>query len=238
MISILGNLFNIAKLLVAHNAGKVVDNADTIIHISKSVQPAVTKTTTDEMLEKFSPQKIKKEVFVYTPIKNIEDNWILILKALNAKGICDADMCTYVLSTIFVENTPFKPSSEIASKYSTSSGEKPYDFSKYVGRMGNTTSEMASRFRGSGLLQLTGYENYKHMDEKLQLDGGLVQSGYIAASEPHISAYVLAQYMYDREGRIRAAIKLDDYRSLRRIVNGGIMHVAEFTEAYKKFKAF
>jgi len=196
---------------------------------------SVQLSNLDEMNVLFSAASVRKHLFPFTQLSNIEEHLPLILDALEKKSICDKDMICYVLATVVVECDVFKPVQETASKWSTKSGVKPFDFSKYDGRkdLGNTQAGDGASFKGRGMIQLTGRANYTVMDKKLKLDGEMIKNPDYALI-PQISAAVLAQYFEDREASIRTAITTSNYSKLRKIVNGGTIHLDKFTEAYKK----
>lgn len=181
--------------------------------------------------------EIKKQVFPFTPIDNIKNNWSLIVEALDKKDLLDKDMVCYSLATIAVENPGFIPISEKPSKYSDSDGQAPYNFSKYdtMTALGNTPEldGDGEKYKGRGLIQITGFNNYQDMDIKLNLDGGLLDNPD-AANEPHIASFIFAQYMKDRENRIRKAFLTKDLVTLRKVVNGGTIGLDKFKEAYEK----
>jgi predicted chitinase len=182
--------------------------------------------------------ELKKQIFPFTPMQDIKDHWPLILHALEVKDLLDKEMVCYSLATLAVENDKFKPVLERPSKYSDTDGQAPYNFSKYdkMTGLGNTPQldGDGELYRGSGFIQLTGKSNYKDMDKKLGLGGGLVEGGAEAANEPHIAAAIFAQYMKDREPRIRKAFSSNDLIALRKIVNGGTIGLAKFSDSYKK----
>lgn len=233
MNKILTSLLNVAKQLLTTKATKTI--IDPIEVVPETVVSTIQKDPVDEVLERFQPEVIQKILFPYTPLVNINTNWPLIVKSLVKRGLVDDKFICYVLATIKVENDKFKPINEVPSKWSTKSGQAPYDFSKYEFRkdLGNVEEGDGKKFAGRGLIQITGRYNYTVYDKKLKLDGGLIQHPE-AANEPHIAAAILAEYFEDRMDKIIPALTLNDYAKLRRIVNGGIIHLDKFTEAYKK----
>lgn len=187
------------------------------------------------VLSKEFMDAVKKQVFPYTPIKNIYENWPLIVEALDRRCILDKDFVCYSLATILVENSKFTSIKEVPSKWSTKNKQKPYDFSNYLNKGGNKTLSDCEKYRGSGYLQLTLKNNFIDMDKKLKLDGGLVEQGWKAAIVPQIAAAIFAQYMFDREDKARAAFIKKDYATLRKLVNGpAMLHLDKFTKAYQK----
>jgi hypothetical protein len=171
--------------------------------------------------------------FPYAKKEDIDLNYPLLVKALNKHGIFSREMLIYALATVSVEVPKFKPVKEIPSKYSTKNKLKPYDFSGYVGRMGNKDLEMATKYSGKGLIQLTGYNNYCDLDKKLLLNGELVQNPDLAL-DAKISAEVLAIYFKDRIDRVKQALINKDFAELRKIVNGGFHGLDKFVAKFKE----
>lgn len=233
MRNIFGTLIGLVQQALIKKNTAPVDPSEDII---PDIQPPVVEKKS--LLDTFEPEIIKKELFPFTPLNNIKEHWPLVVEALERRDIADPEMLCYVLATIAVENDKFKPLDEKPSKWSTKSGKPPYDFSKYEGRadLGNINPGDGSKFFGRGLIQITGRYNYSVYDKKLKLDGGLLEYPE-AANQPNIAAAILAEYFEDRMDKIRPALATNDYAKLRRIVNGGTIHLDKFTEAYKKARS-
>ena len=69
----------------------------------------------------------------------------------------------------------------------------------YGNRMGNNADE-GYKFRGRGIIQLTGKSNYADMDKKLGLNGELLKNPDLA-NDPNIAVKIASQYMSDRKGK-------------------------------------
>lgn len=232
----LGKILSVLPIIVSF-LSKKIPNGRTLVKITKEDDPISVENTFKEYLisDEFIGQ-LRSQVFPFTPIKNIKDNWPLVVEALDIRDLLFKDMVIYTLATILVENDKFKPVKEVASKYSTLNGKPPYNFSKYDvhPNLGNTKPGDGAHFRGAGLIQITGRANYTHMDKVLGLEGGLIEHGADAANQAKIAAAILAQYFKDREERILKALDLRDFPNLRRIVNGGTMHLDKFKDAFLK----
>jgi len=88
----------------------------------------------------------------------------------------------------------------------------------YEGRkdLGNTTPGDGVRFKGRGLIQLTGRANYAEMGTVLKLDlVGQPQS----VSDPYV--YLLVSCVFWQKNNINKYADLDDVISVTQIVNGG-----------------
>ena len=152
---------------------------------------------------------------------NSEQMKSLALKELAAKGITDPTQQANILANLEAESN-FKPRSENIEKYSAKtlmrlygpgSGNKvrfntleeaqaavdagPEKVGNiiYGGRMGNAADE-GYKFRGRGLVQLTGKDNYTAMSKKLGID---LVSNPDLANDPAIAAKIQAQYYADRK---------------------------------------
>ncbi|MBS7540041.1 peptidoglycan-binding protein [Ancylobacter lacus] len=104
----------------------------------------------------------------------------------------------------------------------------------YEGRrdLGNTEAGDGRRFKGRGLLQLTGRANYKAYGEALGID--LVGEPERAA-EPVLSLVIACEY-WKRRG-INKAADADDLVTVTRLVNGGQNGLDERGAYLRKAKA-
>lgn len=89
---------------------------------------------------------------------------------------------------------------------------------KYEGRkdLGNTQKGDGKRYKGRGLLQLTGRANYRDMGKKLNLD---LEGDPLLAGEPLISLRIACEYWKAR--KINADCDRDDLVTVTKKVNGG-----------------
>lgn len=145
-----------------------------------------------------------------------------VLAELQAKGITDPDAQANILANLQAESG-FKAQSEnlnysaktLMRLYGPGSGNKVRVKSLeeaqaivdkgpeavgnliYGGRMGNTADE-GYKYRGRGLVQLTGKDNYTAMSKKLGID---LVSNPDLANDPQIAAKISAQYYADRKSK-------------------------------------
>lgn len=103
----------------------------------------------------------------------------------------------------------------------------------YEGRrdLGNVLAGDGKRFKGRGLLQLTGRANYKRLGAKLGL--ALEDEPEIAA-DPRVSLKIACEYWADR--RVNEAADQDDLVRVTRKVNGGDNGIAERSRLLKAAK--
>lgn len=105
---------------------------------------------------------------------------------------------------------------------------------KYEGRadLGNTQAGDGRRFKGRGLIQLTGRANYKAFGPKLGVD--LINDPELAA-EPVLSLRIACEYWKQR--KINAAADQDDVVKVTKLINGGLNGLADRRTATGKAKA-
>lgn len=171
------------------------------------------------------------KMFPGVPIANIQTNLPFVLEALNAAGLGDKDMILMALATIRAETGNFTPLSEFQSKFNTPPGGPP--FSLYDNRkdLGNQGPPDGANFKGRGYIQLTGRFNFKIHGQAIGLGDQLVTNPALA-NQPDIAAKLLASFLKSKEAQIRAALKQNDLRTARKLVNGGSHGLDAFTQAF------
>ncbi|MEP0518817.1 MAG: peptidoglycan-binding protein [Hyphomicrobiales bacterium] len=94
----------------------------------------------------------------------------------------------------------------------------------YEGRLslGNTESGDGRRFKGRGLLQLTGRANYRRLGDKLKID---LLSDPQRAAEPELSLIIACEYW--KQHNINDSADRDDVRAVTKAVNGGLNGLAD-----------
>jgi putative chitinase len=104
----------------------------------------------------------------------------------------------------------------------------------YANDMGNGPEESGDgyRFRGRGIIQLTGRENYERMSERLQVD--LVGNPDLLARDPLIAVRSAAAYFRDRG--IFYYADQDDICKVTSRINGGTNHLDERRRLTKAFR--
>lgn len=103
----------------------------------------------------------------------------------------------------------------------------------YEGRsdLGNTEPGDGKRYKGRGLLQLTGRANYRRMSTALGLP---LEDEPMLAAEPVTSLRIACEYWKDR--RINTAADDDDLIKVTRLVNGGLNGLEDRRVYLKKAK--
>jgi putative chitinase len=105
----------------------------------------------------------------------------------------------------------------------------------YEGRtdLGNTEPGDGVRFKGRGVLQLTGRQNYRIFGRKIGVD--LERHPEIAAI-PSIGLHIALEYWSDR--KLNALADADDIRGITRKVNGGWTGLADREVQLAKIKGW
>ena len=171
------------------------------------------------------------KMFPGTPITNIQTNLPFVLDAMNAAGLGDKDMILMALATIRAETGNFTPLSEFKSKFNTEPGGPP--FGKYDNRkdLGNLGPPDGANFKGRGYIQLTGRSNYQIHGAAIGLGNQLITNPSLA-NQADIAAKLLTSFLKSKEAKIRAALKQNDLKTARRLVNGGSHGLEQFTQAF------
>ena len=99
-----------------------------------------------------------------------------------------------------------------------------------MAQLGNLGPPDGANFCGRGFVQLTGRNNYTRYGKEIGQD--LVGNPALA-NQPAIAAQLLACFLSDREGAIRAALAASDLAAARKLVNGGSNGLDRFTSAYQ-----
>ncbi len=145
------------------------------------------------------------------PLANVQTTWPPTLAALDWQHINDHATRIAAAATIAVETGTFLPIPEWGS------GEE------YEGRadLGNTVPGDGPRFKGRGLIQLTGRGNYASYGTKIGVD--LVNNPDLAL-DSQVSAKVLALYFADHNApnNVPALANAGNWQGVREAVNGGL----------------
>jgi putative chitinase len=147
-----------------------------------------------------------------------------ILNAILTQYAIDIDIrAAHFLAQVGHESAGFRTTEEFASG------------SAYEGRtdLGNTQTGDGPRYKGRGLIQLTGRANYAEYGEALGYD--LVGSPAIA-SEPVVSLKIACEY-WKRHDLNRFADQ-DDIETITRRINGGLNGLEDRKAYLAKAKAF
>jgi putative chitinase len=187
----------------------------------------------DDSTDLISPTLVKSIFSPATPLANIKTHLPSVLAGLRDKGLVDREMVLMALATIRAETEGFVPINEFVSKYNTST--VPFD--KYepgtsVGKdLGNTQPGDGARFRGRGFVQLTGRYNYNRIGA--QISANLIVTPTLA-NDSSLAGRILAQFLFNKQDIIRAALSSGDLKAARRAVNGGSHGFDRFEDTYTR----
>ena len=196
----------------------------------------VTETVTAEPAETTTASSVNlsvaKALFPDVPQRNLDTYFPPVMQALADYQLNDPRFALMALATIRVETAAFLPISEYKSKYNTSPGGTPFDLYDTRKDLGNLGAPDGDSFKGRGFIQLTGRSNYTQYSRLLGLDDQLLQNPELA-NDPVIAARILALFIKNKESRILTALNEQNYRTARRLVNGGSHGLSQFTQAYQ-----
>ena len=167
-----------------------------------------------------SPSVASVAAFTGLPVPRIAGTWPQVQASLASEGIASRPVQVAALATIWVETPGFLPIREYATGHA-------YEFRS---DLGNTMAGDGPRYKGRGYLQLTGRANYRAMGARLDLP---LEDTPDLALRPDIAAEVLAVYFKDRG--VADAAEREDWREVRRRVNGGLNGWARFASAVSYF---
>ena len=170
-----------------------------------------------------------KRLFPATKASNIARYLAYVSAALSASGLVDRPMICAALGTIRAETEGFVPISEFPSHFNTTPGMPA--FSAYDGRqsLGNTQPGDGARYRGRGFVQLTGRANYHAYSAKIGLD---IETSPDLANAPEVAAVLLATFLEDVAGPMRAALASKQFAAARKLVNGGTHGLDKFRSVF------
>lgn len=191
---------------------------------------SVAPTTTGADAPVVTVNQVAK-MFPGVPVTNISTNLPFVLDALDAVGLGDKDMILMALATIRAETGNFTPLSEFKSKFNTAPGGPPFGLYDNRKDLGNQGPPDGANFKGRGYIQLTGRSNYQIHGAAIGMGNQLITNPGLA-NQPDIAAKLLASFLKSKEAKIRAALKQNDLKTARKLVNGGSHGLDVFTQAF------
>ncbi|GAA3265828.1 glycoside hydrolase family 19 protein [Sphingomonas yabuuchiae] len=105
---------------------------------------------------------------------------------------------------------------------------------RYEGRadLGNVKAGDGFRYRGRGILQITGRDNYRRFGKLIGVD---IESQPDRAAEPAIAIALACAYWTSR--RINAAADRDDIEAVTKLINGGLNGINDRLQRLERAKA-
>jgi putative chitinase len=170
------------------------------------------------------PSKEKLRVVMPRALPETVDVYFAPLVAgMKKYGITTDLRMAHFIAQIGHETASFRYSEEIA------------DGSAYEGRidLGNTQSGDGRRFKGRGLIQLTGRANYDAYSRATGID--YVSHPELVASDPFVAVDVACWY-WDRR-KINVLADADDVKAVTKAINGGYNGLDDRMEYLARAKA-
>lgn len=154
-----------------------------------------------------------KKIEVYTPLLN---------QYMHEYRICGAEREAAFLATIIYESGSFQYTRELASGRA------------YEGRkdLGNVIAGDGVRFKGRGLIQITGRRNYERISNEFGID--FVKNPHLL-EEPEWAVKSACWWWADKG--LNEIADTGDFRKVTRIVNGGLTGWAERSKWYALAKS-
>lgn len=187
--------------------------------------------TTPDPVTRLSVEIVQK-MCTGAPVDNIRRYLADVIAALIRHGLTDRPMVLMAIATIRVETGSFAPVPEGQSRFNTAPGGAPFGLYDYRHDLGNEGPKDGFNFRGRGYVQLTGRHNYDKYGKLLSPPIDLVDRPD-EANTSLVAADLLCLFLGDHKDAIRAALAARNYASARRLVNGGVHGLTDFTIAYE-----
>lgn len=107
----------------------------------------------------------------------------------------------------------------------------------YEGRtdLGNTRPGDGPRFKGRGLIQLTGRANYTRFGEAIGRKAEILANPALVASDPALAVEAAGWFWSDR--KLNAPADRDDLRLITRRINGGLNGLAQRQALFDRIRA-
>lgn len=179
---------------------------------------------TVQQLKKVMPNALSKNVDTYLPYLN---------EYMPKFGIEGKLRICHFLAQVAHESGEFRYSQEIASG-------KAYDTGKLAVALGNTPEADGDgqKYKGRGLIQLTGTTNYRRFNEYLQKNFGnkadVLKNPEIVATPEY--AVMTACWFFATSGCLALADK-DDIKAVTKRVNGGLNGFDQRKKYYERAKS-
>jgi hypothetical protein len=206
--------------------------AEFLSPVAATPAPAPSPISGGGFLSSVTDDKVVK-MFPHTQKANITANLPFVLDGLRGCGLTDRAMVLMALATIRAETEGFLPISEGRSKFNTAvTPFDKYDPGTSIGKaLGNISPGDGARFKGRGYVQLTGRSNYKKIGAQIGTD---LESNPDLANNPKVAGQILAQFLKNKESRIRKALANDDLKDARKTINGGSHGFDRFKDAFDR----
>lgn len=178
------------------------------------------------LLEGLAPGPTKEKLGIVMPRalpERLDLLWEPLVKAMNKYQITTALRAAHFIAQVGHETASFLYMEEIASG------------AAYEGRtdLGNTQPGDGKRFKGRGLIQLTGRSNYTAYSKDCGVD--YVNNPFAVVSDPFVCVDVACWYWSNR--KINELADRDDVKAVTKAVNGGFNGLDDRMDYLKRAKA-
>lgn len=202
--------FEISVMKLPASDGMIAPGDTTIRALLEGLPPGPTKEKLEVVMPRALPEKID---LLYEPL----------VKAMNKYHITTSIRAAHFIAQVGHETASFLYMEEIASG------------SAYEGRidLGNTQLGDGARFKGRGLIQLTGRANYTAYSQDSGID--YVTNPTVVSADPFVCVDVACWYWNKR--RINELADRDDIKAVTKAVNGGFNGLDDRIDYLNRAKA-
>lgn len=145
-------------------------------------------------------------------------------------GITDENRINHFLAQMSHESGGFKHMTELRSD---ESAERKYGAGTSIGRrLGNTQPGDGAKFKGRGIIQLTGRDNYRRYGNMIGVD---LESNPELAAQPEIAVRIAAAYWQSKG--LNALADAGNIREITRRINGGYNGLADRKRRFQSLNA-
>ena len=200
--------------------------------------------TQDKLQECLSRNKEIDQWFpiVYAQLEHFEVNTVQRAAAFIAQCAHESmdftvthENLNYRAETLRKVFPKYFPTDEIAQQYASQPNKAELIANRvYGGRMGNGPEESGDgfRFRGRGIVQLTGHDNYKACSMAVFGDDRLLHSpDWLESKE----GCVVGACWFWNSRNLNAWADADDIKQITKLINGGYIGLEERTSHYNSF---
>ena len=181
----------------------------------KPIKPSQQLISSEQLLQIAASNQFKDRITAFTPGVNATFERYKINTKLRM---------AHFLAQVMHESGGFRWLREL---WGPTTQQRRYDPPSRVARdLGNTQSGDGLRFRGRGLIQLTGRANYQRFTNEVGVDFGVnfINEPELVESSPYA---VIAAGWYWNGRNINAAADRDDFVRVTRLINGGTNGLAD-----------
>jgi len=198
--------------------------AESKVTIVSGTNSALVETSESRLISFHLPvERIRSALSLPSDRALFNEYMPFIESALVESRLTDDKMVAAIIATATYETNSFRTNVEITSAAAAYEGRKD---------LGNTQVGDGERFKGRGLILITGRTNYARYSEELGL-GALLVDSPDDVNKPEIASRILCSYFKDHQQGFANALAKSDLATVRRLVTGGAQGLSKFTELYQ-----